>query len=217
MLEKVTQALQGIPYMRESRAAILREFMIRHDLTEVLEIGFFRGRSSTYIAAILEEMGRGHLVTIDRASARDRKPGIGDCLERTGLSHRVSYAFAERSYTWELARMVRRTPRPVFDLCYFDGGHTWDSTGFGVLLVDMLLRPGGWIVLDDLDWTIQASIAKGREGREAKYAEYSEDERTTPAVRLTLETIMPHLGYEDIHERDGWGYARKPRHHRLEG
>ena len=58
-----------------------------------------------------------------------------------------------RSFTWELQKLIAQVPRPRFDLCYFDGGHTWDNTGFGVLLVDILLRPGGILVLDDMNWS----------------------------------------------------------------
>ena len=210
MLDWVTKALGDVPYMRERQALVLRELMREHGLSEVLEIGFFHGRSSVYFAAILEEMGRGHLTTIDKANARGRSPNIDELLGRVELAHRVTPVFAERSYTWELGRMIRRDPRPSFDLCYFDGGHTWDPTGFGFFLVDMLLRPGGWIVFDDLDWTVEASIAKDPERRGKAYEQFDEEERRTPAVRMVFETLVPHLGYEERREARGWGFARKP-------
>lgn len=210
MIEDVTKALRDVPYMRHDQARRMRDFMRRVEPVDVLEIGFFRGRSSCYIASVLEEMGRGHLTTIDRVGARRHEVGIHECLERTGLAHRVTPIFAERSYTWELGRMIRAEPRPMFDLCYFDGGHTWDMTGFGLLLVDAVLRPGGWIIFDDLDWTIEASIARGPEGRAKGYAGFGEDERAAKPVRLVWETLAPHLGYVERHEEAGWGYARKP-------
>ena len=212
MLEQVTRALEDVPYMRETQAQLLREFVAEHDLADVLEIGFYQGRSSAYLAAILEERGGGHVTTIDRPKALEHSPNIHETLERVGLAHRVTPICAERSYTWELGRMIRAEPRPAFDLCYFDGGHTWDMTGFGFVLVDMLLRPGGWIVFDDLDWTIEKSLARKPAHLHGRtYAAYTQDEREAPAVRMVFETIVPHLGYEELHERDGWGFARKPR------
>ena len=210
MIDAVTRALSGVPYMSHAQAERMRDFMLRTQPVDVLEIGFFRGRSSCYVASVLEEMGRGHLTTIDRIGARKHEVGIHECRERTGLAHRVTPIFAERSYTWELGRMIRTDPRPAFDLCYFDGGHTWDMTGFGLLLVDVLLRPGGWIVFDDLDWTIDRSMARGSGSLERTYAKFGEEERAARSVRLVWETLTPHLGYAKRFEEEGWGYARKP-------
>ena len=40
-----------------------------------------------------------------------------------------------------------------YDFCFIDGAHTWDTDGFAFCLVDRMLRPGGWIIFDDLNWT----------------------------------------------------------------
>ncbi len=123
-------------------------------------MGFLHGKSSAYLAAILEDLGRGHLTTIDRKAAQEFEPNIFNTLERVGLSHRVTPIFAHRSHTWELCKMIQSGQGPRFDFCYFDGGHTWDVTGFGFVLVDLLLKPGGWILFDDLDWTIAHSLVR---------------------------------------------------------
>lgn len=208
--EQVTDKWGSLPYMDGGRASYLRDLMLEHGLYRVIEIGFFQGKSSAYIAAMMEDAGRGHLTTIDKANARSRTPNIDAVLLDMGLTHRVSVIYADRSYTWELGKMLQQNPRPQFDLCYFDGGHTWDATGFGFVLVDMLLRPGGWIVFDDLDWTIAESLAQNPQG--AQYKAYSDDERQTPGVRMVWNIIAPHLGYQNMREepRYGWGIAQKP-------
>jgi predicted O-methyltransferase YrrM len=197
--------------MRHPQATLMRDFIIQHDARHILEIGFYHGKSSAYFAAMLEDLGRGHLVTIDLKSARSREPNIDQVLSNLGLAHRVTPVFAERSYTWELAKIIEATPRPQFDLCYFDGGHTWDPTGFGFLLVDMLLRPGGWIVFDDLKWTVEAAM-QNRANPPRHWRACSPDERATPAVKLVFDLLVPHLGYSDMRiVNDGrWGMARKP-------
>jgi predicted O-methyltransferase YrrM len=209
--KKVESTFDDLPYMRHPQATLIRNFIIEHDARDVLEIGFYYGKSSAYFAAILEDLGRGHLVTIDMKAARNREPNIGQLLSTLNLAHRVTPVFAHRSYTWELAKMIRATPRPQFDLCYFDGGHTWDQTGFGFLLVDMLLRPGGWIVFDDLEWTVQAAM-EGRAKSPRHWVACSPDERATPAVKLVMELLVPHLGYTDTRTANNgrWGIARKP-------
>ena len=179
---------------------------------DILEIGFFHGKSSLYIAAMLEDLGRGHLVTIDQRSAlqpatRTSTSLLGD----TGLAHRVTPIIAFRSFTWELQKLITQVPRPRFDLCYFDGGHAWDSTGFGVLLVDFLLRPGGILVLDDMNWSVKSSPHYRKNPKLT--AQFSKDEAATPTVRRTWDLILPHLGYEHLEERKdiSWGIARKTR------
>jgi predicted O-methyltransferase YrrM len=209
--EKVRASFDALPYMRHDQALFLQRFVAEHDARDVLEVGFYQGKSSAYIAAILEDLGRGHLISIDRASARRREPNIEGVLAALDLSHRVTPVYAHRSYTWELAKMIREAPRPQFDLCYFDAGHTWDETGFGFLLVDMLLKPGGWIVFDDLKWTIDAALPKMSKPPKGWVA-CSEDERATPAVGLVFELLVPHLGYTEVQSvlHGSWGVARKP-------
>jgi len=208
---EVERQFGQLDYMRLPEAELIRDFIIDNDARDILEIGFYHGKSSAYIAAVLEDADRGHLVTIDRAAARRRKPNIHAVLSSLNLEHRVTPVYAERSYTWELAKLIREEPRQQFDLCYFDGGHTWDATGFGFLLVDVLLRPGGWIVFDDLPWTIENALKSSAKAPKHWLA-CSEDEQATPAVQLVFDYLVPHLGYTNCQTlNDGqWGIARKP-------
>lgn len=211
-VDQVRDRFGGLEYMRHDEALLLQKFVTRHSVRDILEIGFYHGKSSAYFAAMLEDIGEGHLVTIDLDNARNREPNINELLQALGLEHRVTPVFAERSYTWELGKMIRARPQPKFDLCYFDGGHTWDATGLGFVLVDLLLRPGGWIVFDDLDWTIESAIPEMSKVP-PHWLERSADEQATPAVRMVFEILAPHLGYTDQHTVNGgqWGIARKPR------
>jgi len=208
--DRVTETWGDLKYMDLARAKYLRDLIAGEDLSDLLELGFYKGKSSAYMGAVLDDLGRGHLTTIDRASARHHEPDISQVLQTVDLADRVTPIFADRSFTWELGKMVEQSPRPQFDFCYLDGGHTWDVTGFGFLLVDMMMKPGGVIVLDDLDWSIAASPqARTPEGA-ASYAAYSDDEKAAKGVRMTFEHIARHLGY-DVEEvpKFHWGIARK--------
>jgi len=196
--DKIDTLYGDLPYMSRPKADFLRDLFLQNNLRDVMEIGFFHGKSSAYIAAILEEQNAGHLTTFDLASARRKEPNIEELLTHLDLSHRVTPFFAKRSYTWELQRLIATTPRPQFDFCFFDGGHTWDTTGFGVVLVDMLLRPGGLILLDDMDWTMEGS--QYYQNNPDQMRPYDRDERQTPAVRRIWDTLLPHLGYEHVKE-----------------
>jgi predicted O-methyltransferase YrrM len=210
-IDRVRETFGDLEYMRHPDAMFMRDFIIKHGSQDILEIGFFHGKSSAYFAAILEDLGRGQLVTIDRTTAREREPNIEHVLSTLDLMHRVTPIYSERSYTWEMGKMIRANPRPQFDLCYFDGDHTWDGTGFGFLLVDLLLRPGGWIIFDDLKWTVTASV-KDRAKMPRSWRACSEDERATAGVKMVFDLLVPHLGYTDMRtaKNGWWGIARKP-------
>ncbi len=210
-IEKVRNSFDDLEYMGHPQAKLMRDLIIKHDARDILEIGFFHGKSSAYFAAILEDLGRGHLVTLDKDNARRREPNIEQVLSTLDLTHRVTPIYAHRSYTWEMAKMIQAKPRPQFDLCYCDGGHTWDGTGYGFVLVDILLRPGGWIVFDDIPWTIETAY-QTRPGEPKHFRKFSQDERAAPAIKLVFDLLVPHLGYTDrrILNRGQWGIARKP-------
>ena len=75
----------------------------------------------------------------------------------------------------------------------------------------MLLRPGGWIVFDDIPWTIKKAMQIVP--KVPKYwRTFSPDERTTPAVKLVFDELVPHLGYTNkrILNNGQWGIAQKP-------
>lgn len=210
--DRVTKKWGDLKYMKEPQARFIGDMIRKHKLFDVLEMGFFHGKSSAYIAAILEDVGAGHLTTIDLKGGEKRSPNIHNVLADVALSHRVTPIFASRSYTWEFAKMLMKTDQPRFDLCYLDGGHTWDATGFGFVLVDMLLKPGGWIIFDDLDWTITKSMRSKPASDFPMYAKYDREEKDAPGVRMVFEILLPRFGYVNQSEvsQFKWGVAQKP-------
>lgn len=206
--EDVDSVLAGFKYMTTQQGRQIYDLIVEHRLRRVLELGFAYGKSSCYLAAAVDELGPdGHVLTLDRLSARDWNPNIHQLLDKCGLTERVTPVFAEVSYTWELLKLLEQDPQPRFDFAYIDGGHTWDVSGFGFLLVDRLLAPGGWVVFDDLDWTVAGS----RGLRNSSWAKkLPEEQRTTPQVRKVFEVLVrTHPDYDMAYESDGWGWARK--------
>ncbi len=195
----VRERVGTTPVMTLEQAHAITRFVEEHDLHNLLELGFAHGVSTCYLAGALEELGGGHLTSIDHEVARSREPDADTLLARTGLSRFVTLIYDATSYAWRLGKMLEEDPEPRFDFCYIDGAHTWLVDGFAFLIVDRLLVPGGWIVFDDLDW-----IAP------------SEPERPTPAelaipqVRMVYDLLVkPHPSYDHFIERDGWAFAHK--------
>jgi predicted O-methyltransferase YrrM len=104
-------------------------------------------------------------------------------------------------------RYIEANSEPIFDLAYIDGSHSWFVDGFAFFLVDRLLRDGGWIIFDDMDW----SFAKSKSSQILRRLnDMPEDERTTPQVRLIFELLVKrHPGYGNFREQGSWGFAQK--------
>ncbi len=207
--DQITAYVGSVPHMPPDRGKIVYDFIRSARPERILELGFAHGTSACYMAAALEENGAGRILTIDHLRARNREPNLLQLLERTGLASRVEPVFCERSYTWELLKLLEANTRdgvttPVFDFVFIDGGHTWDSDGFSFLLADRLLKPGGWMLFDDVLWT-PATMAG-----EAWVEEMPEEERNVAHVEKVFHLlVIPHGGYGDFQFDGTWAWARK--------
>ena len=146
--EAASVVVGQLPYMKPREAQIFYELIVHNRLSSALELGFFHGVSSTYIAGALEDSDPlGHLTTIDLLTAKERSPNIEDLLQKAKLRDRVTIFYEERSFNWRLLQFLLEGR----------GAHTWYDTGFAFLLVEKLLAPGGWAVFDDLYFSFRES------------------------------------------------------------
>ena len=154
-------------------------------------------------------------------------PAPEQVLARAGVADRVEVVREFSSYTWWLKEQVQARSdahgncEPRFDFVYLDGAKNWTIDGLAVVLVEKLLRPGGWLLMDDLDWTYaQDPHRDATDG--VVHRELSEPERTQPHLRAVLELLVAqHPSFTDVRVQDEWwGWARKapgePRRYTLE-
>lgn len=208
-LDRVLTSTAGIPHMSPDRGKEIYEFVRQERPNSVLELGFAHGVSACYIAAALKDNGSGQLTTIDVHAARERDPHIEELLGAAGLLDWVHPIYTPTSYTWELMRMLedQRQGEWLFDFAFIDGAHSWFVDGFAFFLVDKLLKPGGWILFDDLDWTYATSPTLGETDFVRSIPEV---ERTTPQIGKVFDLLVKqHPGYGEFRSDGVWGWARK--------
>ncbi len=161
------------------------------------------------MAAAVAANGGGTVSTVDRYHFADPTPE--EVLERAGLGEHVQLVRVEHSsYCWWLKELIEdRTDgdgncEPLFDFCYLDGAHDWHIDGLAVVLVERLLKPGGWLLMDDLNWT-------WAETRTQEPPNLSERERSSPPVRAVWDIVVtPHPRFDRFRlENEAWGWARK--------
>ena len=201
-LKQVKEIVGNLPYTSFEKAQTMSSFIHQNNISSILELGFYHGVSTCYMAAALSAAGGGSIVTIDLLSAEKRQPNIEQLLMSCGYTDVVDFYYEPVSYNWRLMKLIEEN-RQTFDLCYLDGGHDWYNTGYAFFLVDKLLKPGGWILFDDLDWTMEHIDAKWALRKPL-------EERITPQVRKVWDLLVKtHPNYSNFRESNGWGYAQK--------
>jgi predicted O-methyltransferase YrrM len=214
--DDVVAAVSDIPFMTPDHGRRVFEHVQRTRPAEVLELGTAHGVSASYIAGALEANGFGHLTTVDHGGA-SYDPPPEDVLARAGVAHRVTVVRAHSSYNWFLKERLEEASdgagnvSPMYDFCYLDGSKNFNVDGLAVVLVEKLLRPGGWLLMDDLEWDYTQNVWIEPEGNGRPLGPLSEAERTQPHLRAVFELIVKQLpGFTHFIVEDEWfGWAQK--------
>ena len=214
--ESVAASVAGIPFMTPQLGRRVYDHVRATGPEQVLELGTAHGVSAAYIAAALEANGRGRLTTVDYSGAAF-DPAPEAVLERAGLAHRVRIVREYSSYNWFLKEQIEEASDdagncvPRYDFCYLDGSKNWNVDGLAVVLIEKLLRPEGWLLMDDLEWTYENNpwIAPGGDGH--PLGPLSESERTEPHLQAVFELIVKqHPSFNRFIREDAWyGWAQK--------
>jgi predicted O-methyltransferase YrrM len=211
--DAVAAAVAGVPFMSPEQGRVVFDHVRATQPRDVLELGTAHGVGAAYLAAALPAGGR--LTTVDFAGAA-YDPSPEAVLARAGVADRVDLVRAYSTYTWWLKEQVQARSdaagncEPAFDFVYLDGSKNWTVDGFAVVLVEKLLRPGGWLLMDDLEWSYSdhpdRNWVNGVDTRKL-----SEPERSQPHLRAVFELIVSqHPSFTELRVQDEWwGWARK--------
>lgn len=123
----------------------------------VLEVGCWLGCSTVAMAQTALQVtvvdNFSYTTQLDRSKLRDR-PGIGwqrtvfqSHLDEWGLQGRVEILEGD-----SLDLLPRLVATPGFGLAVVDGNHDYDHAVSDIYHAMRLLRPGGWLAVDDVDW-----------------------------------------------------------------
>jgi predicted O-methyltransferase YrrM len=205
---EVKKIVGDLPHMLLYQANEITDFIETNNIKNILELGFAHGVSTSYMAASLKRLNNsGNITTIDTINAKKRVPNIENLLKKIDALDSVNIFYEPNSYLWRLMKFLEEDSTPRFDLCYLDGAHSWSVDGFAFLLVDRLLKPGGWIIFDDINWTYDKSPT-------LKNTEYvknmPEDEKITPQIKKVFDLLVKtHPNYHNFKETKQWGYTQK--------
>jgi predicted O-methyltransferase YrrM len=214
--EDVAARVEGVPFMSPALGRRVYEHIRLSRPERVLELGTAHGVSAAYMAAALEANGHGSLTTVDHGGAA-YDPSPEEILERAGVADRVTIVREHSSYNWFLKQEVEQASDeagnciPRYDFCYLDGAKNFNVDGLAVVLIEKLLRPGGWLLMDDLEWTYEDNPWLVPSGDGHPLGELSESERTEPHLHAVFELIVKqHPSFTRFRREDEWyGWAQK--------
>jgi len=146
----IHEHINGLPYMTTAAAEWMTGLIHRHGLVDLLEVGHLHGVSTCYLAAAAAANG-GTVTTVDIIVKPALVPSVSDLLKRCGLDN-VEVFLEPRNVGGEWRLMHFLKEGRTFDFCYLDSLHEWSCTASQFCAVAQLLRPGGWLVLDDIHY-----------------------------------------------------------------
>jgi predicted O-methyltransferase YrrM len=206
-IEDVDRMVGDTPYMTLEQARILQRFWGTVPDGDILELGFAYGKGSAYLGAIASERGR-RATCVDNSTALERNPRADETVNAARVADHVDLVFAENGYLWWMKQQLEAGGEcRRFSLVYLDGAHDWFVDGFAALLLDRFMVPGGVLILDDLDWSMDVSSAPDIVARRAAM---TTDLVTTRQIRSVWELLLqadPTWG--EFEEYGDWGIARK--------
>lgn len=123
------------------------------------------------------------------------------------------------TYAWTLFEMLRDGTQ--YDIIYVDGHHTFYIDLPAILLADQLLKPGGYLLIDDITWTLDFLRANMSRSLSQWYfyrtmynfSDYSKEQRALPHMQMIAEDILiARYGYhkDEEHSLPYWWMLRKP-------
>jgi predicted O-methyltransferase YrrM len=167
-------------------APLLDRILSENKSPVVAEIGTGVGATTKTIVEKLDNRGR--LLIFDY---QDRVDELVLDFQRLGYANVEPYGntrLPNDSYNWNLAQLALRAREtgPMLDFAFLDGAHTFTVDAPATMLLKELLRPGGYLLFDDLLWTMATSPTL----KEKSARLYPPEQTETPHIKLICDIFM---------------------------
>lgn len=147
--EAIDRLISPVPWMRLPQARRIQRLVREHRLARILEIGTMHGAGTTHLAAAASHVA-GHVTTVDVPASARNCPRAEDLLTAAGLSNRATVIRRRQGIATQFHDWITGGAAPKFDLVYVDGDHSFAAAARDLEIAIRLLRPGGWLVMDDV-------------------------------------------------------------------
>jgi len=181
----------GITYNNEGLMKTI-EFIRQSHCQVLAEVGIAMGDTSEAFARHLN--GRGQLHLFDYS---EKVNCVQKRLESLGFTNIVSHGNSHRtydSYNWNLMKLLQTHQQGIFDYVYLDGAHTWHHDALAFVLIDQLLKNGGFVEFDDYNWNHRRSSTVNPTICPATVEGFTEEQIDTHQVALVVDLLVKRDG-----------------------
>ncbi|MCD8477774.1 MAG: class I SAM-dependent methyltransferase, partial [Sulfurospirillum sp.] len=194
-----------VPYINKSNADFIYNFIIENKIQNILELGIAHGTATCYMAAALNEIGKGRITAVDLQSVAEHfKPSCEEQLKKCNLEKYVEIHRMKTGYNWFLHNEIKESTtdnkcQEKYDLCIIDGPKNWiiDSSAF--FLVDKLLKKGGYIIFDDYSWTYEDANNRRESTDGIQHDSLSNEELKIPHIKEIFDLLLKqHPNYSNF-------------------
>ncbi|NHK27260.1 class I SAM-dependent methyltransferase [Parvularcula flava] len=167
----------------------------------IAEVGV--GIGATTLALLKWMDHKGKLDIFDfHASVNDL---AGD-LEKMGFSNFRKFGNTRRTYdgyAWNLALLAAEALKNgsdgIYDFVYLDGAHAYWQDAPAACALKVLVKPSGYILFDDYDWTFAGSPSMNAKVMPHQVNHYTDEQMETKQVRLVCEIFFdPDPNWEEV-------------------
>ena len=205
-LQSVHEAIGSLLFLRLRDARVLYDLIAGERVGAILHLGVFSAAAVVYLAGAAAEVGNGELQVVAPPTQIDKLPSIIQALEACGLTEHVHFHADPFGSHWWLMKRLTEQPRPYFDLCFLDLPPNFHDAGMAFFLARRLVRPGGWFVLNSMEYTYRDSPSRGKPW----VLKMTEEEQVTAQIeRVFSLLVMEDESLETFRVKGNLGIARK--------
>jgi len=164
------------------------EFIKDKKCRAIAELGIYKGHTSMEFAKYLNGEGFLHLYDF-----HDRVLAVAAELARVGFRNVQAFGCSYRlrdSYNWALAETLATHAEPIYDYVFLDGAHDWPIDALATLLCDRLLKVGGYLDFDDIEWTFAESPSVNPRSFPLTAKLYTQAQIETKQVKMVVDLLI---------------------------
>lgn len=156
----------------------------------VAEIGIGIGATSSEIVKLLSEDDNYYMFSLDSDVAELETDIKGKDYCKTNIHAIGNTRKTYDSYGWSLLKLYNNDKKEMFDIVYLDAAHAYLHDGFTVCLLKKMIKKGGILILDDIDWSFATSPTSNPQKKPAVKKWYTQEQIEACHVALIEEIFL---------------------------
>lgn len=168
--KKLNELIKTLPtgpegFLTPDQAAFLYSFILLTRPRIIAETGFNVGHSALLMMRAMETYGGGTLLSFDLGCYEETKKAAG-IVKGYYENFNIFYGDSKQTLAGTLAHAISSNPIATLDMGIIDGGHDVETARYDLLVMESIVKPGGFLWLDDFENNNCINVGVNIVGRE---------------------------------------------------